>query len=196
MVQEEDLRVGLAADLDRSFERLVLTYQNRLYSFALRWTGSPEDAEEIAQDGFVRAYDALKSYPADRVRALALRPWLYQIVLNIARNRARGRRPPIVRFTGVDTLELEGRAWEPEDDERARPEAVLERAEHRAELGALVASLPARYRAPLILRFVEGLGYAELAAVLGQPVGTAKSNVHRGVQLLRKAMSAQMSQEG
>jgi RNA polymerase sigma-70 factor (ECF subfamily) len=172
-----------------------LNYQNRLYSFALRWSGNREDAEEIAQDAFVRAYDALKSYPAERVLALALRPWLYQITLNVARNRARNRRPSMARFEGVDSPGLEGRTWEPEDDERARPEAVLERAERQAELGALLATLPTRYRAPVILRFVEGLGYTELAAVLSQPVGTAKSNVHRGVQLLRKAMSAQISQE-
>jgi RNA polymerase sigma-70 factor (ECF subfamily) len=195
MAREEDLRAELATNLDGSFEQLVLAYQNRLYSFALRWTGSREDAEEIVQDAFVRAYTALKSYAADRVLALALRPWLYQIALNIARNRARGKQLRLVPLGGPDEGAKAQPARELEDDGVARPEAAFERAEHQAELGTFLAGLPRRYRAPVILRYVEGLGYAELAAVLGQPVGTAKSNVHRGIALLRKAMSDRMSQE-
>ena len=62
-------RADLARDLDGSFERLVVEYQDRLYSFALRFCGNREDAEEVAQDAFVRAYRALKTYPAERIRA-------------------------------------------------------------------------------------------------------------------------------
>ena len=84
MAHEGSLETDLARDLDGSFERLVLAYQDRLYAFALRFCGNREDAEEVAQDAFVRAYRALKTYPADRVRALALRAWLYRIALNVA----------------------------------------------------------------------------------------------------------------
>ena len=85
------LEDDLARDLEGSFERMVRDYQDRLYSFAHRLTGNPEDAEEIAQDAFVRAYRALKTYPAERVRALQLKAWLYRITLNLARNRFRGK---------------------------------------------------------------------------------------------------------
>ena len=179
----------LAVDLDGCFEELVLTYQGRLYSFALGMTGNREDAEEVAQDAFVRAYRALAGYDEERVRALALRPWLYQITLNVARNRLRRRRPRLLLLESAD-----GAGPEPEDDERTRPDAVAARREGDAELGALVASLPTRYRAAVVLRHVEGLSYDEAATALGQPVGTVKSNVHRGLRLLREAMGNQMEE--
>lgn len=187
MADEDSLRAALADDLDASFERLVRAYQGRLFSFALRWSGSREDAEEIAQDALVRAYRALRGYPAERVLALALRPWLYRIALNVARNRARGRRLPVVRLAGAEEGADDRLA--PVGAVCAGPEALVERAERRSELGAALARLPARYRAAVILRYVEGLAYAELADVLGQPVGTAKSDVHRGIRLLRKALA-------
>src|SRR5215831_4140993 len=89
----DPLTEALARDLDGSFEAVVREYQDRLYSFALRLTGRPEDAEDVAQDAFVRAYRALQSYGAERVRALALKAWLYRITLNVARNRLRGKKP-------------------------------------------------------------------------------------------------------
>jgi len=86
----------LAADLDAAFEGMVRTFQDRLYSFAHRLCGNREDAEEVAQDAFVRAYRALKTYPAERIRALSLQAWLYRITLNVARNRWRGKRVRLV----------------------------------------------------------------------------------------------------
>src|SRR5512143_2374709 len=74
----QPLEAALAADLDGNFERLVHEYQDRLFGFALRLTRSRPDAEEIAQDAFVRAYRGLKRYGVERVRGIALRAWLYQ----------------------------------------------------------------------------------------------------------------------
>ncbi len=91
-----ELPMCLSADLEGSFERLMQAYQDRLYSFALRLSGNPQDAEEIVQDAFVRAYRALQGYPAGRIQALALRPWLYQISLNVFRNRVRGKHLTVV----------------------------------------------------------------------------------------------------
>ena len=189
-IREDDaLRERLAADLDGSFEDLVRAYQDRLFSFALRMTARREDAEEAAQDAFVRAYCALKAYPSERIRQLALRAWLYQITLNVVRNRYRGRR---LRLVSLDhPLSAGGEtAWEAPDAEDARPDAVYERSRRRADMATLVARLPERYRAPILLRYVEGLRLEEVARVLGQPLGTAKSNVHRGVNALREALVA------
>ncbi len=72
-----------------------------------------------------------------------------------------------------------------------RPGVTRDRREGDAELGALVTALPTRYRAAVVLRHVEGLSYDEAATALGQPVGTVKSNVHRGLRLLREAMANQ-----
>ena len=91
-LDDRELARALAADLDLAFEALVRGYQHRLYGFALRLTGSPRDAEEIAQDAFVRAYRALVRYPAERIATLQVRAWLFQIAMNVTRNRARSHR--------------------------------------------------------------------------------------------------------
>lgn len=188
---DEELPAALAANLHGAFERLVLTYQHRLYAFALRLAGRPEDAEEIAQDAFVRAFRALSDYPAERVRALALRPWLFQITLNVFRNRMRGQS---VHLVPLDVDDEEAHVMEPAADEREQPEWLAEHAERSRELAGLITALPLRYRAAVILRHVEGLGYREIASVLEQPVGTVKANVHRGIGMLREALARQMSE--
>ena len=188
---EADLPAALAANLDATFERLVLVYQDRLYTFALRLTCNRQDAEEAAQDAFVRAYRALQGYDAEQIRTLLLRPWLYQIALNVVRNRVRRKQLPLVSLDPSDQDE----AIDPPDDGSEQPEVKWERAEQQGELAALVSALPERYRAAVILRHVEGLGYREVASVLDQPVGTVKANVHRGVHLLREEIHI-MNQKG
>ena len=195
MEEGRSLAADLARDLDGSFERLVLGYQDRLYGFALRFCGNREDAEEIAQDALVRAYRALTTYPPERIRAIALRAWLYQIVLNVARNRHRRKRHPTVSLDTSGRAAGDGRAaaLDPADEADDRPDRRLERRRERADIATLVAGLPPRYREPLILRYVEGLPIAEVASVLKQPLGTAKSNVHRAINALRESLSRSRS---
>lgn len=188
-MEDDRLRERLAVSVDEAFEDVVRRYQDRLFSFALRVTGNAEDAEEVAQDAFVRAYRALCTYPADRIRGLALRPWLYRITLNLARNRLRGKKPRLVSLD--HPLSADGDApWEPPDDESRRPDALYESERRRVDIAALVASLPERYRAPLVLRYVEGLQLDEVARILEQPLGTTKSHLHRGVNALREALTS------
>jgi RNA polymerase sigma-70 factor, ECF subfamily len=170
------LAEGLSRDLDAQFEQLVLAYQDRLFGFALRWSGRAADAEDTVQDAFVRAYRALKTYPEDRRRSLQVRPWLYRITLNVIRNSARGQRP---------TVELDGQLPAAPGEQ---PEPLAEAAERSRELAHLVAQLPDRYRTAVVLRHVQGLPYAEIATMLDQPVGTSKANVHRGLRLLRDSL--------
>ncbi|MCC6629541.1 MAG: sigma-70 family RNA polymerase sigma factor [Chloroflexi bacterium] len=185
MVTGDDLARALADDLDGNFERLIDVYQHRLYAFALRLAGDAREAEEIAQDAFVRAYRALGAYPTERRRTLALRPWLYQIALNVARNRFRVRRPPTVSLSPAPNGEvIDLRAGSASD-----PSAQALARERRDALARCLADLPLRYRAAVVLRHVEGLSYAEVAVALAIPIGTAKANVHRGVRLLRAALT-------
>jgi RNA polymerase sigma-70 factor (ECF subfamily) len=185
MIDEHSLSVGIASDLDGHFEQLVRTYQDRLYGFALRLTGNAQDAEESTQDTFVRAYRALRQYPSDRRRAVRLRPWLYQIALNVVRNRVRRSRLTTVSVDGPVANGLAARADE-------QPEAVALRAETQSQLAKAILSLPSRYAAAVVLRHVQSLSYVEAAEVLDQPVGTTKSDVHRGVRLLREALEPEL----
>jgi len=187
--QVDALLALLAGDPAGTLEHLVLTYQDRLYRFALRFSASPQDAEEIVQDAFVRAYQALITYTAERIHSLALRPWLYQITLNVARNRLRRKALPQVSYTTDDDDETTSSAVERflSTDMSDSPEAQVERGQDYAVIQRLLATLPARYRAALLLRYVEELSYAEVALALKKPVGTVKSDVHRGLTLLRLA---------
>jgi RNA polymerase sigma factor (sigma-70 family) len=158
---------------DRVFERLVRDNQDRVFALSLAMTGNRHDAEDVAQDTFIRAYKALATYPPDRVRDLKARPWLHRIAVNVVRNRVRGVRPRLVELNGSEPDHGAG----PEEDALRRMEVDA--------LAARVACLPARYREAVVLIHVQELSYAEAADVLGQPVGTVKANVHRGLKLLR-----------
>jgi RNA polymerase sigma-70 factor (ECF subfamily) len=185
-VDDLTLLTTLARDLDTGFEALALAYQRRLYGLALRLTSSPPDAEEIAQDALVRAYRALATYPTERIEALSLRPWLYQIAVNVWRNRVRRARLREVSLEGDDGAT----AFEAPAPAETQPERQAESNERRQELGALVATLAPRYRVAVVLRHVYELTYPEIAETLEQPVGTVKANVHRGVRILREALLA------
>lgn len=177
---ERDRCQALAANLDAAFEGLVDAYQDRLYRFALRLTGSAPDAEEIAQDAFARAYRWLRDHPPEG-EEFRLKAWLYQVTLNVFRNWQRRRaRSTASLDTGLEALP-------PLIQPGGEPELAAERQETRAELALLLAALPSRYRAAVVLRYVEELSYGEMAAVLERPPNTVKSDVRRGLALLRGA---------
>ena len=159
--------------VDHVFERMVHDHRDRLYALGYALTGNRHDGEEVAQDTFLRAYRALVRYPPERVRDLKQRAWLHRIAVNVARNRFRG--------AGPRTVELNGS----EQDAAPGPEVqALDRLALDAVASALMC-LPDRYREAVVLRYVQDLSYAEAAEILGQPIGTVKSNVHRGLVLLR-----------
>ncbi|WP_376795755.1 RNA polymerase sigma factor [Thermogemmatispora sp.] len=184
--QEQALLSGLLADLDHCFEQVVMYYEQRLFAFALRLSGSYEEAQEITQDAFVRAYHALASYPREQLRGLALRSWLYQIVLNVTRNHLRkSRRLP----TSISLEEVGiGHSEEPESAPADSPEACLEAHERQRLLQQALQTLPLAYREVVVLRHLEGLSYVEMARLLNQPVGTVKARVHRGLAQLRRVL--------
>jgi RNA polymerase sigma-70 factor (ECF subfamily) len=170
------LAARLAADVDGSFEALVVAHQDRLFTIARRTGGDRHDAEELVQDAFVRAYRALGTWPAPRIRELRLRGWLTTILLNAGRNRARVRRVP--------TTEL---VFDPGTEPAADP---LARRDERETWGRLLAGLSPAQRTAVVLRHVDGLSYAEIAAATGRPEGTVKAHVHRGLAALRTALLA------
>jgi RNA polymerase sigma factor (sigma-70 family) len=193
-VAAADLTRALARDLDGAFERLVVTHQDRLYTIALRMLHDSRDAEEVAQDAFVRAYRALASYDAERIRELQLRPWLTTIVLNLCRNRARRFAPPTQPLDGDD--ERPGPAtWLVAADRGGSPHDTAIRRESAHAWASLVGGLPLRYRTAVVLRHVDGLSYAEMSIALGRPEGTLKAQVHRGLSLLRAALERANSTE-
>jgi RNA polymerase sigma factor (sigma-70 family) len=180
MVVRSDAAVldALAADVDDAYPDFVRIHAGRVYSAALRLSRSSADADDLAQETFVRAYRALRRLGPDRVRTLQARPWLLTITLNLWRNhqRSAARRPRQVGDgTGPATA-----------DTAPGPDAIVEIDEATRALVCLLGALPERHRVPVVLRHVVGLSYPEIAAVLSCPVGTAKANVARGLTSLRR----------
>ncbi len=174
------LAAELAADLNSHFDQVVRTFQQPLYVFALRMTGSREEAEELTQDALIRAYRALKTYSADRIRDMALQAWLYAILRNLIRNRVRRHDPRTEPLhDGHDSLAG------PDDIESG-----YEHLEQSVAMRALIMDLPVHHREAVLLRYLSDLSYGEMSAVLGRPEGTLKAQVHRGLAQLRERLEA------
>jgi RNA polymerase sigma factor (sigma-70 family) len=168
----------LAHDLDGAFPDLVSAMEGPVFNGARRWLPSRQDAEDVTQEVFVRAYRALQGYPEERIRDLRLRAWLLMITLNLCRNhfRTRSRRP---RQVAIDTTD-------PAATEEVESDAVaaLSVDEWRRRLDLLSGP----QRDAIVLRHVVGLSYGEISEVLGKPSGTIKSDVHRGLERLRSIL--------
>lgn len=173
----------LARDLDGAFPEFLAHHQGFVFGLASRTANPPADAEDLAQEAFIRSYRALQGYDRTRIAALKLRGWLAAIVRNLARDRARRRRP---MSTPLDDAVLQ--AVDPDPG----PERVVASRESAVAWRARLVGLPPRYRQAVQLRHIDGLAYPELSEALGRPVGTVKSDVHRGVRLLRAAYLREM----
>lgn len=173
----EALRVALVHDLDAGFGRVFASYEHVVYAVAQRMTRSPAEAEDLTADAFLRAYRALRGYDEARIRSIRLRPWLFTILRNAARNRARddARRP--APASGSDPVEP--------PDTAASVEHQAEQHDARHQLDLLVTQLPEAQRIAVVLRHVGGCSTAEVADALGCPEGTAKSHISRGMERLR-----------
>jgi RNA polymerase sigma factor (sigma-70 family) len=132
MDTEHRLPALLAQDLDHYFGELALSYQDRLYAFALSLTGSVQDAEDIVQEALLGAYITLVNYPAERTRLLKLRSWLYKLTLNVVRNHLRRRQLLTIPLEfSEESLDLPN----PDGDD---PERFFESTESQQEMAKLV----------------------------------------------------------
>ena len=175
----EAARAGRA----EAFGELVRRYQGRLYPTLLRLTGSAEDAQDLLQEAFLRAYRKL-----DRFRGgSSFYTWLYRLAVNLALSHRRRRKGP-ARFS---ELRAEGGAEiEPTGDpEQTDPTIPAERAERDALVQSALDALAPDHRAVVVLKEFDGLRYEEIAATLGIPVGTVRSRLHRARHELRGRLS-------
>ncbi len=173
----------LSRDLDGTFPGFVAEMQGAVFNGSRRWLPTRQDAEDVTQEVFVRAYRALQSYPPERIEELRLRPWLFAITLNLCRNqaRARSRRPVQVALGATDSPSGAG-----------TEQSVLEGLavdEWRERL----SRLNARQRDAIVLRHVVEMSYDEIGEVLDRPAGTVKSDVHRGLERLRSMIDTEDS---
>lgn len=167
-----------------AYEALVRQYQNVAFRVAYLIAGSAQEAEDAAQEGFLRAYRALGQLRADA----PLRPWLLTIVANAARSRrARAARRPTLALSTAEHVT---------NADDASPEQVAVLAEQRRELLAAIQTLRSEDQEVITGRYFLDLSEAEMAGVLGCARGTVKSRLSRALQRLRRQLTAHAAPEG
>jgi RNA polymerase sigma-70 factor (ECF subfamily) len=185
MVDADRPLVEAAASGDiAAFESLVRRHQTRLVGYLRGLTGSESDAEDLAQEAFLRAYRSLKGFRGSS----AFRTWLYQIATNVFRNWLEKKRNQAPVNAGSIDAPRQGRDGEGDVVEpmgEADPEGSHLR---RDAINRALAQLPDDQREAVLLRDVEGFEYREIAEQLGVPLGTVESRIFRGRQRLRELL--------
>jgi RNA polymerase sigma-70 factor (ECF subfamily) len=169
--------IGRVLGGDReAFADMVDTYKGPVFSLAFRMTGSAQDADDLTQESFLRAFQLLGRFRAGE----RFFPWLYTVSLNVIRNHLRKAKAIPEEIAGKDVPEAVDPRGDPAD-------AAMGRERSRRLQGCLLR-LPVPVREALVLRFYEGLSFEDIASVTGDKLSSAKMKVYRGLEKIRAMM--------
>ena len=172
----------------RAFDLLVRKYQHRIVALVSRYANNHAEAEDIAQDAFVRAWRAIGAFRGDS----AFYTWMYKIAVNTAKNHlvAMGRRPPSGDIDVDDAVFVSG---SDRMQETATPERELMRQQVEQTVFAAVQALPEELRTAITLREVDGLSYEEIAEAMACPIGTVRSRIFRAREAIDERLRPLLS---
>jgi len=185
-VEESDLKLVERVQRGEraAFDLLVLRYQHKVLKLIMRYVHDASEAEDIAQESFVKAFRALPSFRGDS----AFYTWLYRIAINTAKNHfaAQGRRAPTVVSNDIEDQE------DGEDSIRlsdtATPDSLYQSKQVGLAVNRAIDQLPADLRTAIVLRELEGLSYDEIAAAMNCPVGTVRSRIFRAREAIAQEL--------
>jgi len=184
-VEQSDLELVRRAQRNErgAFDLLVLKYQHKVIKLVARLLRDPAEAEDVAQEAFVKAYRALGSFRGDS----AFYTWLYRIAVNTARNAIASRqRRPLEYEADLSESEQSNLASRLRDTDTPEANALSE--EIRVTVNEAIGQLPEDLRTAIVLREVEGLSYEEIAAAMDCPVGTVRSRIFRAREAIDRAL--------
>ena len=167
-----------------AYDLLVLKYQHKVVKLVMRYLRNPADAEDVAQEAFVKAYRALPQFRGDS----AFYTWLYRIAINTAKNAlaARERNPVSYELDlqgNDDSSDMVSRLKDPET-----PEGLALTEEIRDTVNHAIEELPEDLRTAIVLRELEGMSYEEIAASMDCPVGTVRSRIFRAREAIDRRL--------
>jgi len=187
-LREQDLLKRLQARDEGAIAELADTYGTKIYQLAFRYLRNKEDAEEVTQDVLMKVYRKVDAFRGDA----ALSSWIYRITFNTAMSRMRTVRYQRTQEEERRASEADDRqpavSREPADWSQMSDERVL-RLQLRRRVNRAILALPAIYRAPVMLRDIQGMSTEEASAVLRVKDQTLKSRLHRGRLILRKQLA-------
>jgi RNA polymerase sigma-70 factor, ECF subfamily len=167
-----------------AFDALVLKYQHKVVKLVMRYVRNPAEAEDVAQEAFIKAYKALPQFRGDS----AFYTWLYRIAINTAKNAVVSRdRSPIDYDLDLqnpdESYDMQGRLKDAET-----PEGLVLTEEIRGTVNSAIDALPEDLRTAIVLRELEGLSYEEIAAAMECPVGTVRSRIFRAREAIDRRL--------
>lgn len=174
-----------------AFNDLVLLYQQRIVKLIMRYVHDPVEAQDVAQEAFLKAYRALPGFRGES----AFYTWLYRIAINTAKNHlvAQQRRPVDYQLDMQDPDQYEIHARLRDD---ATPERMALQEELRVAVERAIAELPEELRTAILLREIDGLSYEEIAAAMQCPVGTVRSRIFRAREAIDNRIAPLLSDSG
>jgi len=162
------------------FEEVVSQQQRKVYSFAHYYLGSPEEAEDVTQEVFLKLWRHWQ-----KIELPSVRPWLLRVTRNACFDRLRQRRS----MSRVIQPNVEPEIVESSPAQESDPETQTQRAAFRRHVRQALEALSEPYRSVLILREIQGLRYREISDTLEMPLNTVRVNIHRGRRLLREELA-------
>lgn len=189
MRTDEELVARATAGDTEAFNQLVKRWERPIYALAYRTLGREEDARDVVQDAFLRAYRGLRAFKGEA----KFSSWLYRITLNLCRDWIRReRRAPVVQVPeGTDPVDLA--------DAKASPAESVEDLVARREMSAAVsramAELPEEQRTAIMLKEYQGLTFQEIADLLDCPLSTVKTRLYQGLSVLRRRLERRQAEE-
>jgi RNA polymerase sigma-70 factor (ECF subfamily) len=168
-----------------AFDLLVLKYQHKVVKLVTRYLRDPADAEDVAQEAFIKAYRAIPQFRGDS----AFYTWLYRIAINTAKNAIVSRdRSPVDFNLDLQNVE-ESSSMQLRLADAETPESLLQTEEIRTTVNQAIEALPEDLRTAIVLRELEGLSYEDIALAMDCPVGTVRSRIFRAREAIDKRLS-------
>jgi RNA polymerase sigma-70 factor, ECF subfamily len=167
-----------------AYSDIVDLYQHKLYQICYRMLGNKQEAEDITQEAFIRAYINLHTF--DQKRKFST--WIYRIATNLCIDRIRKKKPDYyldAEVAGTEGLDMYSQIAIDE----ALPEEQLEKMELQDRIQYEISRLPEKYRSVIVLKYIEELSLQEISEILDMPLGTVKTRIHRGREALRQQLN-------
>jgi RNA polymerase sigma-70 factor, ECF subfamily len=166
-----------------AFGEIVEIYKNSVYQLCYRMIGNQHEAEDLAQEAFLRAYVNIKSFNQE----LKFSTWLFRIATNLCIDRIRKKKPDYyldAEVSGTEGLTMYSQI----PSSTPLPESQLESLELHATVQKEILKLPEKYRSVIVLKYIEELSLNEISEILDLPLGTVKTRIHRGREALRQQL--------